>query len=235
MWSASVVLAPLDVGLHTLAPAVEVLALLLVGVERPEVLVAGAVAGSAGGPLPEWSWSCQRPLSCTVSSSAQVRYSGSPSSTRPTSANMTALKPNSSRIPSPPGPGVGARVVEREQQRPRREVHLLALHEVDERLAGRSSRNRRARSSSSAWRSPRCRRRTRRRPHWRSRFPARSRGRGGPESPPVGRERRPRRLLGLGERHLGGGTGAAALRYPRAPRTRQSRRQGDESGPPKPS
>jgi hypothetical protein len=42
--------------------------------------------------------------------------------------------------PVPARPGVGPRVVERQQQRPRRKVDVAPAHEVEEGLQGRRSR-----------------------------------------------------------------------------------------------
>ena len=55
-------LAPLDVPERPLAPFLEALPGLAVGVERAEVFVAGPKR-MYWCPSPEWSWSSQRPLS----------------------------------------------------------------------------------------------------------------------------------------------------------------------------
>ena len=69
-------------------------------------------------------------------SSGQVMYSGSPSSTRPTSTNITAVEAELAEDPVGASPRVRPRVVERQEQRPRRELRPAR----PARIAGMSAR-----------------------------------------------------------------------------------------------
>src|SRR4051812_30150654 len=126
-------LAPPDVGTHALLPAVEVLPLFLVGVERPVVVVAGAIVDLrvtlAGVKL-------ELPPATVLNAleflPREVLVVAVVDSTDVDEHDRGEVQLLQDRVGA--RPGVGPRVVERQQQRPRGQIDGRLVDEVEEGL-----------------------------------------------------------------------------------------------------